>query len=100
MNVKNPEFRKLLGFSEIGEKALFWKFCLPSESDVLTAFNFVSLLQVDAHAEECFFDKVTAGSKLGLMFQVAEGGFLDIDVRIEGPDGRYGNARIIVVTHI
>jgi len=56
--------------------------------DVLTAFNFVSLLQVDAHAEECFFDKVTAGSKLGLMFQVAEGGFLDIDVRIEGPDGR------------
>ena len=69
---------------------------MPSESDVLTAFNFVSLLQVDAHAEECFFDKVTAGSKLGLMFQVAEGGFLDIDVRIEGPDGRYGNAGIIV----
>ena len=44
--------------------------------------------QVDAHAEECFFDKVKAGSKLGLMFQVAEGGFLDIDVRIEGPDGK------------
>ena len=43
---------------------------------------------MDAHAEECFFDKVTAGSKLGLMFQVAEGGFLDIDVRIEGPDGK------------
>ena len=72
---------------------------MPSKSNVLTAFNFVSLLQVDAHAEECFFDKVTAGSKLGLMFQVAEGGFLDIDVRIEGPDGRYSNARIIV-THI
>ena len=31
---------------------------------------------------------MTAGSKLGLMFQVAEGGFLDIDVRIEGPDGK------------
>jgi len=45
-------------------------------------------ITVDAHAEECFFDKVSAGSKLGLMFQVAEGGFLDIDVRIEGPDGR------------
>jgi len=45
-------------------------------------------ITVDAHAEECFFDKVKVGSKLGLMFQVAEGGFLDIDVRIEGPDGK------------
>ena len=25
---------------------------------------------------------------MGLTFEVAEGGFLDIDVRIEGPDGR------------
>ena len=46
------------------------------------------LLQVDAHAEECFFDKVKMGTKMGLMFEVAEGGFLDIDVRIEGPDGK------------
>ena len=40
--------------------------------------------QVDAHAEECFFDRVKKGTKMGLMFEVAEGGFLDIDVRIEG----------------
>ena len=44
--------------------------------------------KVDAHAEECFFDKVKTGTKMGLMFEVAEGGFLDIDVRIEGPDGK------------
>ena len=31
-----------------------------------------------------FFDKVKTGTKMGLMFEVAEGGFLDIDVRIEG----------------
>ena len=42
------------------------------------------ILQVDAHAEECFFDKVKQGTKMSLMFEVAEGGFLDIDVRIEG----------------
>jgi len=41
---------------------------------------------VDAHAEECFFDKVKSGTKMGLMFEVAEGGFLDIDVKIVGPD--------------
>lgn len=43
---------------------------------------------VGARAEECFFDKVKTGTKMGLMFEVAEGGFLDIDVRIEGPDGK------------
>ena len=45
-------------------------------------------ITVDAHAEECFFDKVSSGTKMGLMFEVAEGGFLDIDVRIVGPDGK------------
>ncbi|KAI5696375.1 transmembrane emp24 domain-containing protein 2-like isoform X2 [Diaphorina citri] len=42
---------------------------------------------VDAHSEECFFDKVEMGTKMGLMFEISEGGFLDIDVRITGPDG-------------
>ncbi|KAF5280726.1 hypothetical protein FQA39_LY18009 [Lamprigera yunnana] len=43
---------------------------------------------VDAHAEECFFDKVEDGTKMSLVFEIAEGGFLDIDVRIVGPDGK------------
>nr|CAG4651313.1 EOG090X0D99 [Simocephalus serrulatus]SVE94489.1 EOG090X0D99 [Simocephalus serrulatus] len=43
---------------------------------------------IDAHAEECFFDKVSAGTKLGLTFEVAEGGFLDIDFTIVGPNGQ------------
>ncbi|XP_042233877.1 transmembrane emp24 domain-containing protein 2-like isoform X10 [Homarus americanus] len=43
---------------------------------------------VDAHAEECFFEKVTTGTKLGLAFEVAEGGFLDIDIKIYSPDGK------------
>jgi hypothetical protein len=44
-------------------------------------------ISVDAHAEECFFDRVNNGTKLGLTFEVIEGGFLDIDVRVTGPDG-------------
>ncbi|XP_053979856.1 transmembrane emp24 domain-containing protein-like [Hylaeus anthracinus] len=44
------------------------------------------LITVDAHAEECFFDRVEAGTKMGLTFEIAEGGFLDIDVKIIGPD--------------
>ena len=39
-------------------------------------------VNIDAHAEECFFDKVTSGTKMSLMFEVAEGGFLDIDVKV------------------
>ncbi|XP_058803479.1 transmembrane emp24 domain-containing protein 2-like [Phymastichus coffea] len=45
-------------------------------------------ITVDAHAEECFFDKVDFGTKMGLTFEIAEGGFLDIDVRIVAPDGK------------
>jgi hypothetical protein len=45
-------------------------------------------IHVDALAEECFFDRVSSGTKMSLMFEVAEGGFLDIDVKITGPDGK------------
>ena len=39
-------------------------------------------IHIDANEEQCFFDRVTSGTKLGLMFEVAEGGFLDIDVKV------------------
>ena len=39
-------------------------------------------ISIDANAEECFFDRVTSGTKMSLMFEVAEGGFLDIDVKV------------------
>lgn len=29
-------------------------------------------INIDAHAEECFFDKVTSGTKMSLMFEVAD----------------------------
>ena len=41
-------------------------------------------LVIDAHAEDCFFDRVSSGTKLGLTFEVVDGGFLDIDVMIKG----------------
>merc|ERR1719445_503658 len=45
-------------------------------------------ITIDANDEECFYDRVKKGTKMGLIFEVAEGGALDIDVRIEGPDGK------------
>ncbi|XP_050441788.1 transmembrane emp24 domain-containing protein 2-like [Adelges cooleyi] len=56
---------------------------------ILSVFQqgFCYFLTVDAHAEECFFDKVEIGTKLGLMYEISEGGFLDIDVKILDPDG-------------
>ncbi|CAF2434776.1 unnamed protein product [Rotaria sp. Silwood2] len=43
-------------------------------------------ISIDAHSDECFFEKLTSGTKLLLTFEVIEGGFLDIDVTITGPD--------------
>lgn len=61
---------------------------------------------IDAHSEECFFDRAVSGTKLGLMFEVVEGGFLDIDVKITGPDGktiyqgdRESNGKYTFATH-
>lgn len=39
-------------------------------------------VSIDAHAEECFLERVPSGTKMGLIFEVAEGGFLDIDVEV------------------
>lgn len=39
-------------------------------------------VNIDANAEECFHDKVTSGTKMSLMFEVSEGGFLDIDIKV------------------
>lgn len=41
---------------------------------------------IDAHGEECFFERVSSGTKMGLTFEVVEGGFLDLDLVIVGPD--------------
>lgn len=45
-------------------------------------------VNIDAHAEECFFDKMASDTKMGLTLEVAKGGFLDIDVKIYRPDGK------------
>ena len=56
---------------------------------VLYACNsYQYFITIDAHSEECYFDRAVAGTKLGLMFEVVEGGFLDIDVKITGPDNK------------
>lgn len=50
---------------------------------VLSATASGYFVSIDAHAEECFFERVNSGTKMGLMFEVAEGGFLDIDVEVK-----------------
>jgi len=60
---------------------LLWTLTICVIASLLTSVQSV-FISIDAHAEECFFDKVTSGTKMSLMFEVAEGGFLDIDVKV------------------
>jgi len=39
-------------------------------------------INIDASSEECFFEEVVKDTSLTLTFEVAEGGFLDIDVNV------------------
>lgn len=45
------------------------------------------MLYLDAKAEECFYEELQPNQKAGLSFEVAEGGFLDIDVTLTDPLG-------------
>ncbi|XP_023314766.1 transmembrane emp24 domain-containing protein 2-like [Trichogramma pretiosum] len=45
-------------------------------------------ITVDSYTEECFFEKVEADTSLVLSFEIADGGFQDIRVRINDADGR------------
>jgi len=54
----------------------------------LVATSRAFFISIDAHAEECFYEKAGKGDNLFLMFEVAEGGFLDIDVKIQSPKGQ------------
>lgn len=53
---------------------------------ILLAFCCVTasgyFVSIDAHADECFYERVNSGTKMSLMFEVAEGGFLDVDVEV------------------
>ena len=41
-------------------------------------------ITVDAHAEECFIENAKIGTKMGLIYEVVEGGFYDIDITVKG----------------
>lgn len=57
-------------------------------------------IRIDAHEEECFFDNIAVGTKVGVSFQVAEGGFLDIDVMVSMPSQCIHPTVVFSGTHI
>ena len=45
------------------------------------------VFEIEAHKEQCFYEQIKVETSVGLRFQVIAGGFLDVDVKIVGPDG-------------
>ncbi len=54
--------------------------CVFSTISVRYAEGFT--FNVDATKEECFYEEVAEGTAIGVMFQVTQGGFLDIDIQV------------------
>lgn len=46
---------------------------------------------IEPHEEECFYERAQQGSKMGLTFEVIEGGFLDIDVKVRSTGADVGH---------
>eukprot|EP00013_Stygamoeba_regulata_P023789 CAMPEP_0177648926 /NCGR_PEP_ID=MMETSP0447-20121125/11093_1 /TAXON_ID=0 /ORGANISM="Stygamoeba regulata, Strain BSH-02190019" /LENGTH=186 /DNA_ID=CAMNT_0019151609 /DNA_START=122 /DNA_END=679 /DNA_ORIENTATION=+ len=46
------------------------------------------VFELRAHQEQCFFAHTSIDTPVGLRFQVTMGGFLDIDVKVTGPDDK------------
>jgi len=53
---------------------------------VLLSVSSALTFSVDAHKEECFYEIAQTGEQLSVFFQVSSGGFMDIDLKITGPD--------------
>jgi len=63
---------------------VFWLTCFLAQ--LLPAYTY--FINIEPKNEICFYDTAVSGTKMSLTFEVAEGGFLDIDVRISGPEGK------------
>ena len=61
--------------------ALFLLSLLPPPSSALNVF-------IDANEEQCYFEELMKGEKMYVSFSVQSGGYMDIDVRVYGPDLR------------
>ena len=59
-----------------------WISCLLIQ--LLPAYSY--FISIEPKKEICFYDTAVSGTKMSLTFEVAEGGFLDIDVRVCGYD--------------
>ncbi|CDS38354.1 transmembrane emp24 domain containing protein [Echinococcus multilocularis] len=53
----------------------------------LSCSSYAYFVTIDANAEQCFFDRAKPGDRLTLFFEVSEGGFYDINVKLTAPDG-------------
>jgi hypothetical protein len=49
---------------------------------LLPLFSHAFLVNIDANEEHCYFERLKNGATFTVMFEVAEGGFLDIDILV------------------
>lgn len=53
---------------------------------ILAHYASCHLITIEPHQEECFYERLTRGTKIKFTFEVLDGGSLDIDLSIKDPN--------------
>ncbi|XP_046841325.1 transmembrane emp24 domain-containing protein 2-like isoform X2 [Xenia sp. Carnegie-2017] len=70
-------------------------YCVLAVLCLYCGFSFAFFTTIEPYEEQCYHENIKRGQVWGFLYEVSEGGFLDIDAKLTAPDGNqmYGQEK-------